>query len=80
MFKRFLSNMGIIRNGKSNIKGTDENAVPKVTKQAKTQFLSDSEIGFIVTKMRQATYQGSEFETFYMVIQKLQGELEKNSK
>jgi len=72
--------MGIIRNGKSNIKGTDENAVPKVTKQAKKQFLSDSEIGFIVTKMRQATYQGSEFETFYMVIQKLQGELEKNSK
>ena len=72
--------MGIIRNGKSNIKGTEEKSVPKVTKQAKKQFLSDSEIGFIVTKMRQATYQGSEFETFYMVIQKLQNELEKNSK
>lgn len=72
--------MGIIRNGKSNIKGTEEKPVPKVTKQTKKQFLSDSEIGFIVTKMRQATYQGSEFETFYMVIQKLQNELEKNSK
>ncbi len=80
MIKRFLSNMGIIRNGKSNIKGTEEKSVPKVTNQAKKQFLSDSEIGFIVTKMRQATYQGSEFETFYMVIQKLQNELEKNSK
>jgi len=72
--------MGIIRNGKSNIKGTEEKPVPKVTKQTMKQFLSDSEIGFIVTKMRQATYQGSEFETFYMVIQKLQNELEKNSK
>lgn len=72
--------MGIIRNGKSNIKGTEEKPVPKVAKQTKKQFLSDSEIGFIVTKMRQATYQGSEFETFYMVIQKLQNELEKNSK
>ena len=72
--------MGIIRNGKSNIKGTEEKPVPKVTKQTKKQILSDSEIGFIVTKMRQATYQGSEFETFYMVIQKLQNELEKNSK
>ena len=40
----------------------------------------NKEIGFVVAKMRQATYQGSEFELFYQVISKLQKTLdEKNT-
>ena len=42
--------------------------------------INEKEAGFIITKMRQATYQGTEFETFYQVISKLQKIVEKNSK
>lgn len=38
---------------------------------------SDKEAGFIIAKLRQATYQGTEFETFYQVISKLQKIAEK---
>ena len=58
--------MGIIRKGNSNIKG-DSKPSPKVIAPNK-KFLQDNEIGFIIAKMRQATYQGSEFELFYKVI------------
>ena len=69
--------MGIIRKGNSNIKGVDKKT-PNVVKPKK--FLENNEIGFIIAKMRQATYQGSEFELFYKVIQKLQNELPNKGK
>ena len=77
MIKEVLNKMGIIRKGNSNIKGGDKKP-PTVAKPEK--FLDNNEIGFIIAKMRQATYQGSEFELFYKVIQKLQNELPKKGK
>lgn len=78
MIKEVLKKMGIIRKGNSNIKGVDKKT-PEVA-QPKKKFLENNEIGFIIAKMRQATYQGSEFELFYKVIQKLQNELPKKGK
>ena len=78
MINRFLNKMGIIRKRNSNIKW-DSKPSPKVIAPNK-KFLQDNEIGFIIAKMRQATYQGSEFELFYKVIQKLQNELPKKGK
>ena len=77
MIKEVLKKMGIIRKGNSNIKGGDKK--PPTVAQPK-KFLDNNEIGFIIAKMRQATYQGSEFELFYKVIQKLQNELPKKGK
>ena len=77
MIKEVLNKMGIIRKGNSNIKGGDKKS-PQVAQPKK--FLDNNEIGFIIAKMRQATYQGSEFELFYKVIQKLQNELPKKGK
>jgi len=34
--------------------------------------LTNKEAAFVVTKLRQATYQGTEFEVFYQVMAKLQ--------
>jgi hypothetical protein len=34
--------------------------------------LTNDEIDYIISKLRNATYQGKEFETFYKVISKLQ--------
>lgn len=42
--------------------------------------ITDKEAGFIIAKLRQATYTGVEFETFYTVVSKLQKLVEKNSK
>lgn len=42
--------------------------------------ITDKEAGFIIAKLRQATYTGAEFETFYTVMSKLQKLVEKNSK
>ena len=78
MIKEVLKKMGIIRKGNSNIKGVDKKT-PDVV-EPKKKFLENNEIGFIIAKMRQATYQGSEFELFYKVIQKLQNELPKKGK
>lgn len=39
--------------------------------------LTPKEAAFVVTKLRQATYQGSEFELFYQVMAKLQALVEK---
>lgn len=77
MIKEVLKKMGIIRKGNSNIKGGNKKP-PQVAKPKK--FLDNNEIGFIIAKMRQATYQGSEFELFYKVIQKLQNELPNKGK
>jgi len=76
MIKRFLNKMGIISKNR-NKQGGDKTppVAPKVKK-----FLENNEIGFIIAKMRQATYQGSEFELFYKVIQKLQNELPNKGK
>ena len=78
MIKEVLKKMGIIRKGNSNIKGVDKKT-PNVA-QPQKKFLDNNEIGFIIAKMRQATYQGSEFELFYKVIQKLQNELPNKGK
>tara|TARA_R110000868_G_scaffold395471_2_gene667154 strand:- start:127 stop:306 length:180 start_codon:yes stop_codon:yes gene_type:complete len=42
--------------------------------------ITEKEAGFIITKLRQATYTGVEFETFYTVVTKLQKLVEKNIK
>jgi len=42
--------------------------------------INEKEAGFIIAKLRQATYQGTEFETFYQVISKLQKIVENKSK
>lgn len=43
------------------------------TKTASTDnSLSNKEAAFVVNKLRQATYQGTEFEVFYQVMAKLQ--------
>ena len=70
--------MGIIRKGKSNV-GAAQKPAPatpqKIVKESKKGFLESNEISFVISKMRQATYQGTEFEMFYKVINKLQNEL-----
>lgn len=38
--------------------------------------LTPKEASFVITKLRQANYQGTEFETFYEVMKKLQLTLE----
>lgn len=76
MIKEVLNKMGIIRKGKASV-GVDNTPAP-APKQSKIQnkaFLDSNEITFIISKMRQATYQGTEFELFYKVINKLQNEL-----
>lgn len=67
MLKRFFK-MGINRT---------DNTPNKIDNPAS---INEKEAGFIIAKMRQATYQGTEFETFYQVISKLQKIVEKNSK
>ena len=36
------------------------------------EMLTEKEVAFVVSKLRQATYQGSEFEAFYSIMSKLQ--------
>ena len=52
----------------------------KIDKNDNSTSLTDKEAGFIIAKLRQATYQGTEFETFYQVILKLQKIVENKSK
>jgi hypothetical protein len=80
MIKRFLNRMGIIRKGKSNVGAAQKPAPATPQKVIKQQLLDNAEIGFVIAKMRQATYQGSEFELFYNVISKLQTAMDKKSK
>ncbi len=66
MFK-WLSKMGI--NRQTDNKVNDNSAL-----------ITEKEAGFIIAKLRQATYTGVEFETFYTVVTKLQKLVEKNIK
>ena len=71
--------MGIIRKGKANLGGDStppkQAPIKQLNKVDSTKDFTDQEINFIVAKLRQATYQGSEFELFYKVISKLQNKL-----
>jgi hypothetical protein len=71
--------MGIIRKGKAILGGDNtppEKASPnQENKENLETGFTDQEVNFIVSKLRQATYQGSEFELFYKVISKLQNKL-----
>lgn len=72
--------MPIIPNGKV-IQG--EEARARVTEQIlRKSSLNETELKFIMTKLKNASYQGHEFETFYAVWVKLTASLEniKNSK
>jgi len=74
MLKKFLEKMGL----KSNkvIKGAE--AQKKLAKdQLVSSGLTDKEIQFILTKLRQAQYSGAEFEFFHTVFVKLTGMLNK---
>lgn len=50
--------------GNRTIKGGDKKASPNV--------LTRQEADFIIGKMRQANYKGSEFEQYYFILEKLQ--------
>jgi hypothetical protein len=79
MIKRLLSRMGIIRKGKANLGGDPtppkQAPIKQISKVNSIEGLTEQEINFIVAKLRQATYQGSEFELFYKVISKLQNKV-----
>ena len=49
----------------------DKVSKPKETETVDNK-LTSKEVTFIITKLRQGTYQGTEFETFYQVMSKLQ--------
>ena len=55
--------MGLIDKVKQQEKGKVEIASPPLT---------EKEAGFIIAKLRQASYQGVEFEQFYTIMTKLQ--------
>ena len=61
MFKRLLNKMGLVDKVKI-----------KESKQIDAEILNGKEAAFIITKLRQASYQGIEFETFYQIMAKLQ--------
>lgn len=64
-----------------NTKGkviTGKEAQQKIIKTQKVEAgLTEKEINFILSKLRQANYTGAEFEFFYIVYQKLQNLLPK---
>lgn len=53
--------MGLADKVKQQVVGKDESSN-----------LTNKEATFVITKLRQATYQGTEFELFYQVMSKLQ--------
>jgi len=55
---------------KTNKVITGEEALKKIEKQSSTN-LTEAEINFILTKLRQAQYTGAEFEMFHNVWMKL---------
>lgn len=62
---------------KMGLKDKVENqAVNRVSKN----LLTKEEAAFVISKLRQSTYQGSEFEQFYQVMTKLSDIVEKKSK
>ena len=70
MIKEVLKKRGIIRKGKSNIKGVEKKA-PEVAKSKNANEITKSEAAFIIAKLRKATYVGTEFEQFYQIMAKL---------
>lgn len=70
MIKEVLKKMGIIRKGKSNIKGVEEKA-PKVAQVKSANEITKSDAAFIIAKLRKASYIGTEFEQFYQIMAKL---------
>lgn len=74
--KKFLNKMGL------NVKGkllTGNEAKEKLAKDAaiSNTGLTEKEIQFILTKLRQANYTGAEFELFYVIFSKLSNLLSK---
>jgi len=68
IFKRL---MALISKGKV-ITGTDAKK-DLVDKKIANETLTEQEIDFVLTKLRQANYKGVEFEMFYNVFTKLSG-------
>ena len=64
--KKFFSKMGF----KTNKVVTGDEALKKIEKQSSSN-LTEAEINFILTKLRQAQYTGAEFEMFHNVWMKL---------
>jgi|SaaInlV_100m_DNA_5_1039725.scaffolds.fasta_scaffold108365_1 hypothetical protein len=67
-----------------NVKGkllTGQEAQEKINndklKQASRVDLSDQEIQFVLSKLRQSNYKGDEFETFYIIFSKLSNLIKK---
>ena len=56
---------------------TNEELTPQIKPQQKQvmgktkEVFSNSEAAFIISKLRQAEYKGTEFETFYQIMAKL---------
>lgn len=75
MIKEVLKKMGIIRKGKSNIKGVEK--APAVAQSKNANEITKSEAAFIIAKLRKATYVGTEFEQFYQIMAKLSVLVEK---
>jgi hypothetical protein len=60
--------------------GLVDKVKPQKPVQGEELGLTSKEASFITTKLRLATYQGTEFEIFYQVMTKLQQIVENNSK
>lgn len=76
ILKKLLNKMGL------NVKGkllTGNEAKEKLAKDAaiSNTGLTEKEIQFILTKLRQANYTGAEFELFYVIFSKLSNLLSK---
>jgi|TARA_B110000977_G_scaffold188113_1_gene255972 hypothetical protein len=57
--------------------GLKDKVENKVKGQSSNIGLSPKEASFVISKLRQTSYQGTEFETFYEVMKKLQMILDK---
>lgn len=57
--------------------GLKDKVVSQAESKVSKNLLTKEEAGFVITKLRQSTYQGSEFEQFYQVMSKLTDIVEK---
>lgn len=60
--------------------GLADRVKQQIQEKEQLENLTSKEATFIITKLRQTTYQGTEFELFYQVMTKLQSIVENNSK
>jgi hypothetical protein len=68
MFKKLLENMGLL----SKKIAVGQEAIDKANnKQPSSDKLTEQEVNFILTKLRQANYTGAEFEMFHTVWMKI---------